>query len=268
MNLDPDRYHIYPGESLPEEWYNESSGGYELPAKMWEKETLPGMLFLEFDLPEERDWFGVATESDLRYELLSGVGVRIVETDGFEGIRPYVVLVSGPGDHVIFGIKPFETPGPYDDFDPVMLDPGEGAAVELLWGFPEDDNQTMSVDVLERFISDAPTALEFHASRRSAEELFANANALAALGEIGAALEKAQESAEIYRELGRLSSAMFEEGRKVNVTMQTWITSTADAEPKFDRLGRPALVYGTLAVALLIALVGAWIYIIEPRLRE
>ncbi len=265
MNLTPDRYFIYPERSPPPEWHNETLGGLRLPAEMWEEDELPGMIYVEFDLPSDRNWYGMSTVTDIIFDLQAGAGVKVISTEGMNGFRPYCILVSGPSDHVLFGFKPFESQGAYDKFVPLRLGPGESVSLDLLWFFPEPEEESMSVEVFESFAQDALSVSDFHSQTREAANLFGEANDLAAEGRIDEALEKADLSLGIYAELGRLSSSMFEEGRTINATKHAWITAAAQAEPHTEREGRPAIYYSTIPVLIIILVLLAWIYVIEPR---
>lgn len=264
MTLSPEQYFTYPAALLPPGWFNISTLAFELPDRMWKEEDLPGMLYVEFDL-DSRNWFGMATVTELPYEMKVGVGVKVISTHNLEQLRPYFILVSGPGDHVVFGFKPFDVAGRYDKFHPLKLDPSESISMDLLWFFPETGEDAMSLLDLEAFAEDTITVSDFLDLRREAEQLFEEANIYAAEGSVQKAVDKAQMSITIYEELGDLSDVMFEEGRKINATINGWVSAAADSIPHPDKGGRSGIVYSLLLVLCLILVLVAWIYVIEPR---
>jgi hypothetical protein len=265
MVLEQDYYFTYPAVELPDGWINNSTGEYEIPASMWEEEELPGMLCVEFDLDDEVNWFGMATQSSLSYELLSGIGVKVLSTEGMQGFRPYCTFLSGPGEHVIFGFKPYDEPGAYDDFVPMRLGAGQKVSVDLLWFFPEPVDGEMSTSILDEFGRSAIGVPDFNALYTQARQLFESANDLAGEGDIDGALEKAQDSIVAMKTLGVLSSAIEEEAQTVNETMNTWKTSGTDIEPHPEDEGRPAMVASIIIVVVIIIGLAAYIYIVEPR---
>ena len=58
---------------------------------------------------------------------------------------------------------------------------------------------------------------------------------------------------------------MFEEGRKINATINGWVSAAADSTPHPDKGGRSGIAYSLLLVLCLILVLVAWIYVIEPR---
>jgi len=264
MTLSPDRYSTYPRDTLPSAWYNESTGIFTLPGVMWEEQDLPGMLYVEFDVAD-RDWFGVCAITTYSFEAKMGVGVKIVSADMPRGFRPYCIFVSGESDHVIIGFKPFEVAGPYDDFTPLTLAPHESVSLDLLWFFPQAKGDTMSVSDLTEFAESALSVSDFHANRTNAEALLAQANELAAEGRVEEAIEKAELAVGVYGNLGALSDALFEEGSKINATINTWRSAAANPAPHPDKGSRATIVLTTGLVLSLILVVAAWIYLIEPR---
>ncbi len=264
MTLSPERYLTYPRDALPEAWYNESFGAFILPEKMWKGEELPGMLYVEFDLAD-RDWFGMCALTSYSFQPRIGVGVKIISTDMPSGFRPYCIFVSGEDDHVIIGFKPFDVPGPYGDFVPATLAPRETVSLDLVWFFPQAEEDTMSISDLTRWGDSALSVLAFHANRTRAEELLDQANDLAREGKVDDAIEKAQAAVGIYRILGNLSDALFEEARKVNATISTWRSAAAKRTPHPEKGSRLAILVSTTLVLSLILALAAWIYVIEPR---
>ena len=268
MMLEPDRYLTYPAETPPAHWYNDSLGGYEIPPAMWEEEVLPGMLYVEFDLEGERDWYGVSTNTTLTFELLSGVGIKVLSTDGMDGLRPYCIFFSGPGDHVLMGFKPFEEAGPYGDFAPMKLGAGREVSLEILWFFPEPVDGEMSPSILGDFGKSAISVSEFHSLHGQAGSLFESANQLAREGKITEAIEKANQSIEVLKPLGELSSAVEEEARTINATINTWHSASTEPTRHSEREGRPAMIYSILVIVVLILAMAAYIYLVEPRLSS
>lgn len=264
MTLSPDRYFTYPRDALPSAWYNESSGIYSLPEKMWEEGDLPGMLYVEFDVAD-RDWFGMCTLTSYSFETKMGIGVKVVSADMPKGFRPYCIFVSGESDYVLIGFKPFETQGPYDAFAPLTLAPQESVSLDILWFFPQAAGDTMSISDLEKFGESALSVSGFHAKRTSAEALFAQANELAAEGRVDEAIEKAELAVGVYKDLGALSDALFEEGRKINATIVTWRSAAANPAPHPDKGSRATILFTTGIVLSMIVVVAVWIYLVQPR---
>ena len=260
----PETHYTYPAGELPSDWYNETTDAYHIPATMWEEGDLPGMLYMEFDVAE-RNWYGVSGESELSYEILTGVGVKVLSTEGFTGFRSYCIFFSGPRDHVLMGFKPFGEAGLYDDFVPMKLNAGQTVSVDLLWFFPEPVDGKMSTSILDSFGETALGVPEYHDLHSQARKLFEEAKELAAEGNIAGAAEKADQSIETLGPLGKLSSAVEEEARTINLTKNTWISASADPSPKDEAEGRPAMVYSLLVVVVLILIVAGYIYLIEPR---
>jgi hypothetical protein len=265
MVLSPERYFTYPAEELPADWLDASSGLYELPELMWKEDELPGMLYLEFDLAQDRRWFGVGTVTELSYELKAGVGVKVISTDGLGDFRPYCIFISGPEDHVVFGFKPAASTGPYDDFQALTIGAGETASLDVLWSFPETLEDTMNISDLEEFARATITVAEFHGQVKEAEQLFKDANALAAEGRVEDAILKAQESFGIYRDLQNLSAIMINEAQKVNGTVETWESAAADPDPVLDKGSRAGIFYSILLVVCLMLALAGWVYVIKPR---
>lgn len=262
--IHPGAYFTYPAGELPSGWFNQTTDAYHIPQTMWEEGDLPGMLYMEFDVGE-RDWYGVSGESDLSFEILTGVGVKVLSMEGFTGFRPYCIFFSGPRDHVLMGFKPFGEAGPYDDFVPMNLNAGQKISVDLLWFFPEPVEGKMSTSVLDSFGELALGVPEYHELHSQAKQLFEEAKSLAAEGDIAGATERADQSIEKLGPLGELSSAVEEEARTINLTKNTWISASADPPPKDEAEGRPAMIYSLLVVVALILIVFGYIYIIEPR---
>lgn len=262
--LEPGDYLIYPERELPTEWYNETDQVYRLPEVMWDESVLPGMLYMEFDL-DQRDWLGVATLSEYSYDMMAGVGLKVLSVEGAEGFAPYCMLLSGEDDHVVFGLKPYEEAGLYDDFEPILLGSGQSLSVKLLWFFPEVEGDTMKISDLEDFADSAVSVTSFIESRTRAEGHSKEANTLAAEGNIEDALGSASEALALYEELGELSDTMMEEGRNVNSTITTWRNSAADVDPHPEKGSRSRMFLTLLFFILLIVVAAAWIYVIEPR---
>jgi hypothetical protein len=263
--LESDNHLIYPASELPAGWYNETYERYLIPETMWEEGDLPGMLYYEFEIPSERNWYGIATESDLAYEILTGIGLRILSTQGMENLHAYCILLSGARDSIIFGLKPHGSPGPYGSFEPLLLSPGEAISVDLLWFFPEAVEGEMSIAILNDFGSIAIAAGEFNDLREEAQIAFDEANDLASKGDVDGAITRSRESLSIYRELSALSSALEEDERLINGTIKTWMSAAADRTPHPDNEGRPAIFISVGTVLGAILVLAAWIYIIEPR---
>ncbi|MBU7004900.1 MAG: hypothetical protein HXS50_04990 [Theionarchaea archaeon] len=265
MVLEQDNYYTYPATELPDGWKNNITGEYEMPNAMWQEGELPGMLYVEFDLDEEVNWFGVATQSSSSYEVLTGVGVKVLSTEGMTGLRPYCTFLSGPGEHVIFGFKPYDETGAYDDFVPMRLGAGQKASIDILWFFPEPVDGEMSTSILDDFGRSAVGVPEFNSIYAQARQLFESANDLAGEGDVEGAIEKARESVAAMKTLGELSSALEEEARTINETMNTWKTAGTDVDPHPEDEGRPAMIASILIIVVVIIGLAAYIFIVEPR---
>ncbi len=263
MTLAQDNYLAYP-RPLPLEWYNGTLGRYDVPAVMWDQSEFPGMLYVEFDAATG-DWWGVCTITTYAYDMKGGVGIKLISSDMPSGFRPYCIFVSGPEDHVTFGFKPFDQAGPYDDFVPVKLAPRQSVSVELLWFFPEPKGETMSMTDFEEWAQAAISISEFSDRRAQAEKKLQEANDLAAAGEVDEAVERATSSMRILQELGVLSDAVLEEGRKVNATILAWKAAAARAAPQPERGSRASLLYSSLLVIFLIVGLAGWLYFVKPR---
>jgi len=264
MTLPPRRYLSYPKALPPSTWFNASRLSYVLPDSMWKEDELPGMLYVEFDT-DSRDWFGMTAITELSYQMKAAVGVKIVSSEGFDPYRPYCVFVSGSGDHVIFGLKPYSAPGRYDDFEPRTLNPGEKVSVDLLWFFPRTSGDTMTVDDFNHFAESAPTISDFLNRAAEAKGLFEEAGNLAAQGDVKEALEKARASSKIYGELGKLSQAMLDQSATINKTIRGWESASNNPPLHPDRGSRSGILYSILFVIAIILALASWIYVLEPR---
>ncbi len=264
MTLEPDRYFTYPATDLPVQWYDPASDSYSLPGSMWSEDDLPGLLYTEFDL-QNRDWFGAVTETQISYQMQGGAGVRVLSSQGFEDFRPYSMFISGEDDHMVFGFKPYSQAGSYDDFTPMTVDPGEQASLELLWFFPESEGETMGLSDLEEFANQSISVSQFVQSEKDAEELFKEANSLAADGQMVQAVDKATSAFLTYQNLGKISDTMLEESRNINTTITTWRNSASDPEPHPEKGDRSAM-FITLGIFLVLLIsISFWVYVIKPR---
>ena len=266
MTLDPARYYTYPSSHLPSDWYNSSLGASQLPERMWDENTLPGMLYVEFDLPQGQPWFGVTSIARSPYEMKTAVGVKLVSSD--VPLRGYCIFVSGKADYVIFGFKPFETPGPYADFQPLRLSPGQKVSIELLWFFPESSGEELKVSDMRDYAEKAIGVDEFESQIEAAEDLLAQANQEAAVGDIQTAVEMAEQSRRIYQRLGEISAGVLERARKLNATIETWLASSAKHEPHPDRGSRLRMFLSISIVFFLIVAYSLWIYVVKPKRKK
>ncbi len=263
MTLDPSRYYAYPSSHLPSTWFNSSANIWQLPETMWDESTLPGMLYVEFSLPKSRPWFGVTSIAASAYSMKTAVGVKLISTN-LPNLRAYCIFVSGKRDYVVFGFKPFTTPGPYSNFSPFKLAPGEKVSIELLWFFPESSGQGMKVSDMTAFAGKALTVDEFESQVERAEALQAEANQEAATGKVQGALKAAEQSRDIYQRLGEISAGILEQARKLNATMETWKASAAKHEPHPDKGSRLRMFLSIFIVLLLIVIYSVWLYVVKP----